>query len=613
MNTTIIPALVLALLLLTVAAVALSRWLSYRSLPRDTDSAAQSMKILSSAIEQSQSAVIIADRRGIIQYVNPRYTSITGYSQQEVLGTTAGILDHSSLSDQENRNLWECMDKGESWEASLASLRKDGTRLWQLVSASPICSTKGELTHIVLNIEDISEHRKTQAQMARLAFYDPLTGLENRRLFKDRLEQCLKHMRRHKSRLALLFLDLDQFKRINDTLGHEAGDDLLCTVAQRIKTCIREEDIVARLGGDEFTILLPELERMEAAGIVARKILAALNQPINLKTQEVLVSGSIGITLAPDDGMSASELMRNADLAMYRVKDKGRDNFQFFTDDMNTESVARMALEGELRSAINSEDFIVYFQPQVNLETRQVCGFEALVRWSHPQAEMIPPDRFIPVAEETGLIIRLGELVLRQACHQITELQKAGFRNQTIAVNLSARQFRDQNLLTLVRSVLDETGLEPRWLELEITESMLMDDIEQAIGILNELKKLGLTISIDDFGTGYSSLNYLTQLPVDKLKVDRSFVSNLPDNSSHMAITTAIIAMAQKLGMEVLAEGVETDRQVEFLLKNQCHMLQGFLFSKPIAAEDLGRQIESLTKSLNEPPFSAESKPQPAL
>jgi diguanylate cyclase (GGDEF)-like protein/PAS domain S-box-containing protein len=554
----------------------------------------QSMRTLSSAVEQSQSAVLIADRNGVIEYANPRYTQITGYSNDEVVGVQVDSLYAPHITDDANRTLRDCVNAGISWEAPLASTRKNGERFWQSVSASPILDEAGELGHIVFGIEDISEQRETHAQMEKLAFYDPLTGLENRRLFKDRLDQCLKHVRRNKNMMALLFLDLDQFKRINDTLGHDAGDELLCTVARRIKKCVREEDIVARLGGDEFTILLPNLRDALSAAHVAGKILAALNQPAQLTSQEVIVSVSIGITLAPKDSMNASVLMRNADLAMYRAKDQGRNNFQFFTDDMNLESVARMSLENELRQAIARNNIAVYFQPQVDLLHRRVCGFEALARCQPAELDMIPSDRFIPVAEETGLIVELGAIVLRKACLQIRKLQAEGFHDQTVAVNLSARQFRDHNLLGMVKGILEETGLDARWLELEITESILMDNIDQAIVILQQLKDLGLTITIDDFGTGYSSLSYLTRLPVDKLKVDRSFICNLPDDRSHMAITTAIIAMAQKLNMQVVAEGVETHQQVDFLRMNQCSVLQGYLFCRPVSSFDLSDSITRL-------------------
>ncbi|MBJ54412.1 MAG: GGDEF domain-containing protein [Gammaproteobacteria bacterium] len=554
----------------------------------------QSIRILSSAVEQSQSGVVIADCSGIIEYVNPRYTQITGYSNAEAVGRIAELMNNEQLTDPNNLTMQEAMQLGSSWETFMVSSRKNGERFWQQVTASPIHDDLGALSHIVLNIEDISERVETQAQMEQLAFYDPLTGLENRRLFKDRLEQSLKHVRRSKKSTALLFIDLDQFKRINDTLGHDAGDELLTTVARRLRECVREEDIVARLGGDEFTILLADISHADDAGLVARKILQSLTEPIQLGAQEVTVSGSIGITIAPEDSMNASVLMRNADLAMYRAKDQGRNNFQFFTDDMNIESQARMSLENELRLAVSNRDFVVFFQPQINLANNKICGFEALVRWRHEQVDLIPPDRFIPVAEETGLIIQVGEIVLRQACAQIKALQVAGLHGYTVAVNLSARQFRDSNLVSLVREVLTETQLEPRWLELEITESMLMDNIEQAIEILTELKKLGVTVTIDDFGTGYSSLSYLTQLPVDKLKVDRSFVSNLPESARHTAITTAIIAMAQRLKLQVVAEGVETASQANFLLDNQCNILQGFLFSPPVNPESLDQTLTQL-------------------
>lgn len=567
---------------------------------RDSEESRQSlMKTLSSTVEQSQSAVMITDQNGIIEYVNPQYTQITGYSNDELVGQTAELLYAPNVTDDKQRTLWDSVAAGVIWKASLSSTRRDGELFWQSVAASPILNGSGRFSHIVLNIEDISVQREAHARMEKLAFYDPLTGLENRRLFKDRLDQCLKHVRRRKTMVALLFLDVDHFKRINDTLGHDAGDELLCIVARRIKDCVREEDIVARLGGDEFTILLPNVNDGRSAAKVAGKILSALNNPIQLGSQEVIVSGSIGITLAPEDSMNASVLLRNADLAMYRAKDHGRNNYQFFTDDMNIESVARMALENGLRLAVTNQAFVVYFQPQVDLISNTVCGFEALVRWQHTEFDMILPDRFIPVAEETGLIVDLGAIVLRKACMQMKHLQSQGFHGQTIAVNLSARQFRDHKLISMVTAILAETGLDAQWLELEITESMLMDNIDQAITILKQLKGLGLSIAIDDFGTGYSSLAYLIQLPIDKLKVDRSFVCNLPNDKSHTAITSAIIAMAQKLDIKVVAEGVETSAQVEFLMTHQCHILQGYLFSVPVSSTDLVNSINRLQGSFS--------------
>lgn len=579
----------------------LARWRpamleSQRRKARLTD---QSMRILSSAVEQSQSGIIIADCTGVIDYVNPRYTQITGYSKDDAIGRVAELLNNEELTDVNNISLQEALQLGVRWETFMVSKRKNGEHFWQQVTASPILDDLGALGHIVFNIEDISDRVETQAQMEKLAFYDPLTGLENRRLFRDRLEQGLKNLRRSKKAMALLFLDLDQFKRINDTLGHDAGDELLCTIAQRLRQCVRDEDIVARLGGDEFTILLANITSPDDAGLVARKILHALLDPVTLGAQEVTVSCSIGITVAPEDSMNASVLMRNADLAMYRAKDQGRNNFQYFTDDMNIESLARMSLENELRIAVSNEDFVVHFQPQVDMAQGRICGYEALVRWRHEQVDVIPPDRFIPVAEETGLIVKVGEIVLRQACLQLKALQASGVTEQTVAVNLSARQFRDRNLVHMVQQVLAETGLAARWLELEITESMLMDNIDQAISILSELKALGVAIAIDDFGTGYSSLSYLTQLPVDKLKVDRSFISNLPDSPRHTAITTAIIAMAQRLRLQVVAEGVETEPQASFLTDHQCNILQGFLFCHPVSAADLPQHILRMEDRFN--------------
>lgn len=568
--------------------------------PLNITAKTRSARVLSSVVEQSRSGVIIANHHGIIEYINPRYSTITGYSSMEVIGRVVELMEDDALTDASNLSLQEAMHLGNSWETLMASIRKNGDRYWQQVIAAPIFDEMGTLCHIVFNIEDISERVETQAKMEKLAFYDPLTGLENRRLLKDRLDQGLKRVRRSKKWLALLFLDLDQFKRINDTLGHDAGDDLLCIVAQRLRACVREEDIVSRLGGDEFTILLVDIAQAEDASIVARKIHQALQDPIELGAHEVIVSCSIGITIAPVDSMSGSVLMRNADMAMYRAKEQGRNNFQYFTDDMNIEAQSRILLENELRAALSNKDFIVYFQPQIDVHLHRICGFEALVRWKHKQFDLIPSERFIPVAEETGLIVRLGELVLHQACSQLLDLQRLDNKNYTVAVNLSARQFRDKNLVNMVRRTLEQTGLDPRWLELEITESMLMDDIEQAIEILKELKALGVTIAIDDFGTGHSSISHLTRLPVDKLKVDRSFVRNLPESTRHTAIATAIIAMAQHLRMSVVAEGVETQAQATFLEGYQCFILQGFLYGRAVSAEDLPRLMSDIEQRIQQ-------------
>ena len=560
----------------------------------------QSMRLLTSAMKQSHGAVMITDALGRIEYVNPRYTEITGISHDALLGTLSELVHSNTTLDKQHSTLRECIARGEVWSATMSSTRSNGERYWQAVSASPVMDDRQTLTHIVLSIEDTSQQRELHAQLEKLAYFDPLTGLENRRMFRDRLEQALRHVKRHKTGLALLFIDLDGFKHVNDTLGHDAGDELLVTVAQRIRRNVRDEDIVARLGGDEFTVLLTHQHDNNGASVVARKILKALREPFALRGVHKQIGASIGITLAPEDGMGSELLMRNADLAMYRAKDLGRNNAQYFSEDMNISAGARQTLEEELRLAIQEERFVVHFQPQVDLLENRITGFEALARWQHADGERLPGS-FLKVAEQTGLIVALGAIIMRKACAHLKRLQELGMTGYTVSVNLSARQFRDPSLLPLVQSILADTGLDARWLELEITESMLMENIEQATSILLALKTLGLSISIDDFGTGHSSLSTLSKLPVNKLKVDRSFIHNLPANAHDCAITTAVIALAQKLGLKVVAEGVENAAQRDFLLLHNCSFQQGYEFGVPVAFAELPGSIARLQGHLNRP------------
>ncbi len=559
--------------------------------------AEQSMRILSGAVEQSHGAVMITDKNSIIKYVNPRYCQITGYTKEELIGETARLLEFSDTLDNEQRGMRECISVGKSWTVSMRGTRKNGESYWQAVSASPVIDESGTLTHIVVSVEDTSQQREIHAQMEQLAFYDPLTGLENRRLFKDRLDQCLKQVRRSKQLMALLFLDLDGFKTINDTLGHDAGDELLIIIARRLKQCVREEDIVARLGGDEFTIILSNLKSNKAASSVASKIIQKIQKPVEIAGQEVFISCSIGITIAPNDSMDANILMRNADLAMYRAKDLGKNNSQYFTDDMNLENEARNGLENALRAALTEESFVVYFQPQVDISAHRISGFEALVRWQHPEGDLLPA-RFIPLAEETGLIIELGEIILRKTCEQMNALHEAGFTDQKVSVNLTERQFRDKNLINMIRSVFAETDFDPRGLQIEITESMLMRDIDKAIDIMQQLKRLGVSIAIDDFGTGFSSLTNLARLPVDTLKVDHRFIKQLTASEDENGITSSVIALAKHMRMTVAAEGVESPEQREFLRQNHCSLQQGFLFCAPVAIGDLIPHLARLQADL---------------
>ena len=464
---------------------------------------------------------------------------------------------------------------------------------WIHLMATTLHDREGELIGYLGAITDISELKTAQLQMEHLAFYDPLTGLANRRLFINRLEAAVKSVLRSDKSTALMFIDMDQFKRVNDTLGHDVGDVLLQQAAQRLTNTVRENDTVSRVGGDEFTIILTDVMQTKDVLMVAEKIQGSFSQPFRINGQEIISSVSIGITLTPDDSCNATTLMKNADVAMYYAKEHGRNNFQFFSEEMNKSILENIALEKEISIAINQNQFTLLFQPKIQLNSHVVTGFEALIRWQHPTRGMISPDEFIPLAEETGQIIPIGQWVLRQACHQISSIMEGNLiaPNFKISVNLSAKQFNDPNLTDCIRTVILENQIPAHCLELEITESTLMDDVEGAISIMQEIKNTGVKIAIDDFGTGYSSLSYLKRLPIDVLKVDRSFVKDIPHDRNDMEIAAAVIAMAHKLSLKVIAEGVETHEQLTFLQHNRCDEGQGFFFSRPLALDQLNNYL----------------------
>lgn len=419
--------------------------------------------------------------------------------------------------------------------------------------------------------------------------------------------------------MQYFFLDLDRFKAINDTLGHSIGDLLLQSVAERLKACIRSSDTVARLGGDEFVVVLPDLrEGAHAAATVAQKILKSISNPFVIRDTELHTTASIGISLSPDDGIANEDLIANADVAMYRAKESGRNNFHFFAPEMNDSAYERLAMENNLRRALERQEFVLYYQPQVNSETGRIIGAEALVRWRRQGMGLVPPGMFIPIAEESGLIVAIGEWVLQEACRQNNAWQQEGFSPIPVAVNLSAVQFRQKNLTDLVANALQETGLDPRWLELEITESGIMQNAEAAVNTLHSLKQMGLKLSIDDFGTGYSSLSYLKRFPLDKLKIDQSFVRDITTNPDDAAIVTAIIGMAKSLKLRVIAEGVETKGHLDFLTSNGCVEIQGYYFGKPVPADEFGRLLaqgvwsESLCGDCDQPPDPALCKGMPS-
>jgi diguanylate cyclase (GGDEF)-like protein len=458
----------------------------------------------------------------------------------------------------------------------------------------------GRAVRVNGTIQDVTERKRAEEQIRFLAHYDGLTELPNRSFFKQRLDLALEAARRHSRLAAILFLDLDRFKRINDTFGHSGGDVLLREVAGRLAGCVRETDcvtrphltewdsVVARLGGDEFIILLSEVGRVEDAARVARRVVEALSSPFTLNEQEVVATTSIGIALYPFDGEDADSLLKHADTAMYHAKDQGRNNYQFYTESMNATAFERLRLERDLHRALERDEFVLHYQPQVALPSGEIVGAEALIRWKHPEMGLIPPLRFIPIAEEIGLIVPLGEWVLQSACAQSKAWQQAGLRPVRISVNVSSRQFKEQDFVGAVSSVLERTGISAMNLDVELTETIVMDDVEASIRTLNALKELGVRLSVDDFGTGYSSLSYLRRLPLDALKIDRSFLKDVPQNPDHVAITTAIIGLGKSLHLTVVAEGVESEAQLSFLRERGCDEAQGYLLGHPLPAEEFG-------------------------
>jgi diguanylate cyclase (GGDEF)-like protein/PAS domain S-box-containing protein len=463
---------------------------------------------------------------------------------------------------------------------------------WASAVYHPHRDSQGHITGVIALIRDITARKKAEQQIEYQAYHDALTGLANRRLFNEHLSLALALAARRNCPIAVLFLDLDHFKLVNDTLGHTMGDVLLQEVAKRLKSCVREGDAVARVGGDEFTIVLQDLETRDDAAVVAQKVLRAIAAPIEMTGHRLYVTVSIGITIYPDDGIDAETLLKNADNAMYRAKAEGRNTYQLSTHELSRTTQERMTLESGLHLAMEREEFEVWYQPQVDLATNAIIGMEALLRWRHPDRGIVAPADFISVAEERGYIVVIGDWVLRQACRQARAVREKGLPDFRVAVNLSARQFREASLLTSVQAALKESELPASCLELEITESVAMENVALTLQLLRDLRAIGVTIAIDDFGTGHSSLSYLRQFPIDALKIDRAFVEDLPDRFEDAAIVKAVIALAAGLNLRVVAEGVETKPQLDFLREQGCREVQGYYFSYPVRGEELLRLLE---------------------
>jgi diguanylate cyclase (GGDEF)-like protein/PAS domain S-box-containing protein len=532
-------------------------------------------------------AVLCTDISGNITYLNIVAENMTGWRREEAVGrpladvfqiidgaTRSTARDPMEMAVEQNRTV--------GLTANCVLIRRDGIESAIEDSAAPIHDRGGHVIGAVIVFHDVTAARAMSLQMTHSAQHDVLTNLPNRLLLNDRITQSIALARRQKRPIALIFLDLDRFKYINDSLGHAVGDALLQSVTVRLLASVRNSDTVSRQGGDEFVVLLPFIASPEDAATSAKKILLTLNAPHSISGQELHIDGSIGISVYPEDGEDAETLIKNADTAMYHAKESGRNNFQFYTAALNYKTVARQSIEGNLRHALERREFLLHYQPKVNLDTGEIQGVEALIRWYQPNRGLVPPAQFVPVAEDCGLIVQIGNWVLREACRQARAWQDAGMQPLPMAVNISAVEFREKEFVEGVGAILSETGLEARHLELELTEGVLMEHADSTASVLRELKAMGVGLAIDDFGTGFSSLSYLTKFPIDALKIDQSFIRQITSNPDETTVVAAIINMGQSLNLRVVAEGVETQGELDFLQAHYCNEAQGYYFSQPV-------------------------------
>ncbi|MFZ5773936.1 MAG: bifunctional diguanylate cyclase/phosphodiesterase [Thermodesulfobacteriota bacterium] len=553
----------------------------------------QQLLLAGHVFENSLEYIVITDRDGNIQSVNPAFESITGYGRAEAIGQNPRLLKSGRHDAEFYQRMWDCLLHEGRWQGEVWNRRKNGEIFPSFSSIVAVRDDSGGIRNFFSVAYDISNIKKSEERIRFLAYHDALTGLPNRMLFLDRLGLAMAHCRRHAEQLAVLFLDLDNFKQVNDFYGHSTGDQLLCAVTQRIQQVLRRDDTFCRLGGDEFLLLLPGLKGLNCACALGEKILSVLSAPFHIMGVEIVISVSIGISIFPDDvaaenGNEAEALIKSADIAMYRAKDAGKCGFQVFKAEMNERIGRRMLLEKRMRADLEGGGFRVFFQPRVELATGRVVGLEALARWHDEKGELLLPDHFIPLAEETGLIVPLGEWVLGEACRQAVEWGRQLGRELEVSVNISPRQFMHGDIVTMVKKALAETGLPPALLELEITENILLDNFEECLRTMNQLRELGVRFALDDFGTGYSSLYYLKRLPIGVLKVDRSFIKDVPQDEDDKAITETIISMARIFNLIVVAEGVETEAQRDFLSSLGCSLqIQGFLYAPPLPTDEV--------------------------
>lgn len=544
-------------------------------------------------------SVISTDMQGKVTSWNRGSNLLFGYTEKEMIGHNI-YKTYDKENEYALEELFSKLQTHGNLEIEAYMYKKDKTKIICDISLSTSKNDEDEIDGYIGYIQDITLQKHTQLlleeqthKLKYLAHHDTLTDLPNRALFKDRLEQTLVSAKRNKERFALLFIDLDQFKKINDSLGHHVGDEVLVEIAKRIKSVLREEDTLARLGGDEFTVIIKNFKTLQAISTISQKIIDVIKEPIEIAIHNLYITSSIGISVYPDDATNDSNMIKYADAAMYRAKDEGRDNYQFYSSNMTAKAFERVVMESSLRIAIKEEQFVVYFQPQYDVKKDKIVGMEALVRWDHPSLGLVPPVNFIPIAEESGLIVEIDRIVMKKAMGHFSKWQNQGLNPGQLSLNLAMKQLNQDDFLEQLQTTMNDFNFEPSWLELEVTEGQVMKNPERSIEKLNKIHDMGIEIAIDDFGTGYSSLSYLKKFPLDKLKIDQSFIRDIPADEDDMAITKAIIALGKSLNLTLIAEGVETVQQRDFIIENGCDLIQGYFYSRPVPADTMEELLKA--------------------
>ena len=551
------------------------------------------LRLRSAAIASTANAVIITDINGTIEWVNQSFTRLSGYQYGEAIGKNINILKSGIQDRQFYNTLWKDILSGKTWEGELIDRHKYGSLYTVEQIITPIREDNNEISHFVAIHSDLTDHKNIEGRLVQLANYDQLTGLPNRRMFQEKLKISIEKARQRKEKRAILFINLTNFSRINDTLGHGTGDALLKIVSERIQSKVRKHDLVARFGNDEFAVICEHFQSTEYPGNIAYDIIEHIMETAVIQNEEINIGACVGISIYPDDGKDAEKLINYSDMALHKAINNSPNSYCYFSREMNAETEDRISLERDLRHALVHQEFVLYYQPQIDVRTSRISGWEALIRWMHPERGMVPPGKFIPIAEDTGMIVQLGEWVIREALWQWRKWSEMGLTSPTIAINLSAAQFQQEDLAETIEAQLAETGVSPDRVELELTETIIMQDVKKANDILMRLSSLGIKIAIDDFGTGYSSLSYLKRFPVDRLKIDQSFVREMTSDYNDAEIARAIINLGHSLGLEVISEGVENEAQLNLLREQGCDVIQGFLLGRPMPAEQVLEYIKS--------------------